>query len=99
MVFFGRLARSAHVKLHDHCHEPAGVGNAAMEQVRRLGLTERELEVLRHMANDASNRRIASVLFISPKTVSVHVTRILAKLGASNRGEAAAIARRIGLLD
>ncbi|RVX41408.1 regulatory LuxR family protein [Nonomuraea polychroma] len=94
-----QLARSAHVKLHDHCHEPAGRKSADQEQARRLGLTERELEVLRHMADGASNRRIASGLFISPKTVSVHVTRILAKLEASNRGEATAMARRLGLLD
>ncbi|MGE5831258.1 MAG: LuxR C-terminal-related transcriptional regulator, partial [Micromonosporaceae bacterium] len=62
-------------------------------------LTGRELEVLRLVADGLSNRRIAERLFISPKTASVHVSRIIAKLEASNRMEAAALARRLGLLD
>lgn len=49
------------------------------------------------MAAGRSNRRIAEELFISPKTVSVHVSNILAKLGVSGRGEAAALAHRLGL--
>jgi DNA-binding CsgD family transcriptional regulator len=63
----------------------------------RLGLTSRELEVLRHLADGATNQDVASALFISPKTVSVHVSRILAKLGLTNRTEAAALAHRLGL--
>jgi DNA-binding NarL/FixJ family response regulator len=43
-----------------------------------------------------SNREIADKLFIAPKTASVHVSNILAKLGASSRTEAAAIAYRQG---
>ncbi|GII94942.1 helix-turn-helix transcriptional regulator [Sinosporangium siamense] len=61
-------------------------------------LTGREREVLRLVANGMSNRAIAAELFISAKTVSVHVSNILAKLHASSRGEAAAVARRSGLL-
>jgi len=45
-----------------------------------------------------SNREIASVLFIAPKTASVHVSNILGKLGAASRTEAAAIAHREGLI-
>ena len=60
------------------------------------GLTPRELEVLRLMAEGHTNREIGSVLFISEKTVSVHVSRVLAKLGAANRHDACAIARRMG---
>jgi ATP/maltotriose-dependent transcriptional regulator MalT len=60
----------------------------------RGALTEREGEVLDLICAGATNRRIAQQLFISEKTVSIHVSRILAKLGAANRGEAAAIARR-----
>ena len=44
-----------------------------------------------------TNREIGAALFISEKTVSVHVSRILAKLGAANRAEAATIAHRLGL--
>ena len=62
------------------------------------GLTPRETEVLRLVATGASNAAIAAELFISAKTVSVHVSSILAKLGAASRGEAAAIAHRRGLL-
>ena len=62
-------------------------------------LTSREREVLRLVAEGKSNSRIAESLYISPKTASVHVSRIIAKLEVSNRGEAAAVARRLGLLD
>lgn len=61
-------------------------------------LTAREAEILTHVAAGRTNGEIAKLLFISTKTVSVHVSRILAKLGASGRTEAAAIARRRGLL-
>ena len=62
------------------------------------GLTSREREVLRLIAAGRSNREIASVLFIAPKTASVHVSNILGKLGAASRTEAAAIAHREGLV-
>jgi DNA-binding NarL/FixJ family response regulator len=62
-------------------------------------LTSREREVLRLVAEGYSNGRIAEALFISPKTASVHVSRIIAKLDVSNRGEAAALAHRLGLLE
>ena len=62
------------------------------------GLTPRESEVLALVAEGRTNRQIGEALFISEKTASVHVSRLLAKLGASNRGEAAAAARRAGLL-
>ncbi|NUW36121.1 AAA family ATPase [Nonomuraea sp. SMC257] len=64
-----------------------------------LGLTARELEVLRLVTAGRSNREIAGELVIAVKTVSVHVSNILAKLGAASRGEAAATAHRFGLFD
>jgi DNA-binding NarL/FixJ family response regulator len=64
-----------------------------------LGLSAREWEVLELVAAGRSNGEIAEVLFISPKTASVHVTHILNKLGVNNRVEAATIAVRVGAND
>jgi len=61
-------------------------------------LTAREREILALVADGRSNGEIGRQLFISTKTVSVHVSNILGKLGAAGRTEAAAIARRDGLL-
>ncbi len=61
-------------------------------------LTDREAEVLALLAEGRTNAEIAATLFMSPKTASVHVSHIIAKLGAGNRTEAAATARRQGLL-
>ena len=60
-------------------------------------LTPRETEILAQVAAGRTNGEIGKQLFISTKTVSVHVSNILGKLGASGRTEAAAIARRRGL--
>jgi DNA-binding CsgD family transcriptional regulator len=62
-----------------------------------LGLTQREAEVLVLVAEGRTNRQIGQALFSTPKTASVHVSRILAKLGVAGRGEAAAVAHRLGL--
>jgi DNA-binding NarL/FixJ family response regulator len=53
--------------------------------------------VLALLSQGATNRDIAEMLVITEKTASVHVSHILAKLDARNRGEAAAIARRLGI--
>jgi pentatricopeptide repeat protein len=62
-----------------------------------LGLTPREVEVLAELALGRTDRQIADELFISKKTVSVHVSNILRKLDATNRIDAAEIAQRAGL--
>ena len=61
-------------------------------------LTPRELEVLQLVARGLTNGQAGKQLYISTKTVSVHVSNVLAKLGASSRTEAAAIARQRGLV-
>ena len=63
-----------------------------------FGLTDREVDVLRELATGATNIEIGELLFISPKTVAAHVSHILTKLNAKNRGEAVAIAGPVGLL-
>jgi class 3 adenylate cyclase/DNA-binding CsgD family transcriptional regulator/tetratricopeptide (TPR) repeat protein len=62
-----------------------------------LGLTPRETEVLALVAGGRTNRQIGQALFITEKTASLHVSHILAKLGVAGRGEAAAVAHRLGL--
>jgi DNA-binding CsgD family transcriptional regulator len=71
---------------------------AARERRTADVLTGREAEVLSLIAEGRTNAEIAATLFMSPKTASVHVSHIIAKLGAGNRTEAAAMARRQGLL-
>jgi DNA-binding CsgD family transcriptional regulator len=89
------LARRARLDLTQHA--AAAAAAAAPTPAAQLGLTPREAEVLALVAAGRSNRQIAQALFISPKTVGVHVSNILAKLGVAGRGEAAAIAHRLGL--
>ena len=64
-----------------------------------FGLSGREREVLVQIARGRTNREIGERLFISQKTVGVHVGNILAKLGVSGRVEAAAVAIRLGLTE
>jgi len=61
-------------------------------------LTEREIEVLRHIAGGNRNRDIADQLFISEETVKVHIKHIMEKLGAADRTQAVAIAVRRGII-
>lgn len=61
-------------------------------------LSERELEVLRLLADGRSNREIATALFLAEGTVKNHVTNLLGKLGARDRTQAALRARDLGLL-
>ena len=62
-----------------------------------FGLTARELQVLELVGDGCTNREIGERLFMAEKTASVHVSRILAKLGVRSRTEAAAVAHRHGI--
>jgi DNA-binding CsgD family transcriptional regulator len=76
---------------------PAPAAEEPADPAGALGLTARERDVLRLVADGRTNRQIAEELFISPKTASVHVSNILAKLAVATRGEAAALAHRLHL--
>ncbi|MEU5714410.1 AAA family ATPase [Streptomyces sp. NPDC020403] len=75
----------------------SGAGAPGVDATASFGLTAREREVHRLVAAGYTNRRIAEELYISPKTASVHVSHILAKLNVASRGEAAALAHRFRL--
>ncbi|MBV9830095.1 MAG: AAA family ATPase [Marmoricola sp.] len=90
------LARRARLDLDETGGEDAAP-QPARDEVDVLGLTERELDVLTLIADGRANADIARSLFISPKTVSVHVSNILAKLQVRSRVEAAAVAHRHGI--
>ena len=83
------LARRARVRIEEAAPEP--------EPAAPLGLTPREHEVLLLVAEGLTNREIGERLYMSEKTASVHVSRILAKLEVGGRVEAAAVAHRLGL--
>jgi DNA-binding NarL/FixJ family response regulator len=64
----------------------------------RLGISERELEVLEHLAAGRSNKEIAQRLEVSPNTVKTHVAKLFEKLGARRRTQAILRARELGVL-
>jgi DNA-binding CsgD family transcriptional regulator len=64
-----------------------------------LGLTRREVEVLGHLAAGRTDRQIAESLFISKKTVSVHVSSVLRKLDVPNRVEAGRVGQALGVIE
>jgi DNA-binding NarL/FixJ family response regulator len=74
------------------------LGRRAAGRLERAGLTRRELEAVRLAAAGWSNREIGRELFLSERTVEMHVGNALAKLGCRSRGEAARKAAEMGLL-
>ena len=90
------LAKRGRLRLEQPVETPAAP-TAPSSAAVSLGLTQRELEVLVLVAEGQTNRQIGQTLFITSKTAGVHVSRILAKLGVTGRGEAAAVAHRLGL--
>lgn len=77
---------------------PTEVATHLAEHLSDESLTEREIDVLRHIAGGNRNRDIGERLFISEETVKVHVKHIMEKLGASDRTQAVAIAVRRGII-
>jgi DNA-binding NarL/FixJ family response regulator len=78
--------------------DPAAPGAGAEPPRRRVDLTERELQVLRGMADGKSNAEIGRELFVSEDTVKTHARRLFRKLGARDRAHAVASAFRAGLV-
>ena len=72
--------------------------SASVRQPVPHGLTPREVEVLQLVAQRWTDKEIAQALFLSPRTVTTHVTSILNKLGVASRREAGTVAMRDGLV-
>ena len=87
------LARRARVRIEADAPEVETDGTG----IDAFGLTAARARGARLVADGRSNPQIAEALFISRKTASVHVSNILGKLGVASRGEAAAVAHRLGL--
>jgi DNA-binding NarL/FixJ family response regulator len=77
---------------------PPEVAARLVEHLSDDKLTEREVDVLRHVAGGNRNRDIAQRLFISEETIKVHIKHIMDKLGASDRTQAVAIGVRRGII-
>jgi DNA-binding NarL/FixJ family response regulator len=90
------LAQRGRLRLDEQI-ESATAFREAPSPATSLGLTRREAEVLALLAAGRTNRQIGQELYITEKTASAHVSHILAKFGVTGRGEAAAIAHRLGL--
>jgi DNA-binding NarL/FixJ family response regulator len=82
-----------------HDGDPVGSRQAAPGALRHGTLTERELEVLALLGAGRTDNEIAELLFISPKTASVHVSNAKAKLGLATRVDVALWAKERGLID
>jgi predicted ATPase/DNA-binding CsgD family transcriptional regulator len=75
------------------------LGRRAARELDGPGLTRRELEVLRLVAVGRTNREIARELFLSPRTIDMHVRHVLAKLDCRSRTEATSKAHALGLVE
>ena len=74
---------------------PDGFGPIAVTAIKKLGLTERETEVLCWLASGKTNQEIATILGLSFFTVKTHVTNILHRLDVDTRTAAAAVLFRV----
>lgn len=77
---------------------PPEIASQLLEHMSDEVLTEREIEVLKEVADGNRNREIAERLFISEETVKVHIKHIMEKLGASDRTQAVSIGLRRGII-
>jgi DNA-binding NarL/FixJ family response regulator len=78
-------------------HIPSEIATKLIERMNTPELSDRELEVLRHMANGMNNQKIGTALNVTESTVKFHINRILSKLGVGDRTQAVLVALKRGL--
>jgi DNA-binding NarL/FixJ family response regulator len=88
------LAERARLELSSAAGPAADTAPSRPAAEDPFGLTPRERQVLALLAEGATNRQIGASLYMAEKTASVHVSRILSKLGVQGRTQAAAVAHR-----
>lgn len=98
LIAGGFLALGAYVGARAIAAPHAKPFDGNPQAVAALGISPRELEVLGEILAGRSNQEIAERLGVSPNTVKTHVARLLEKLGAKRRGDAAARARELGIV-
>lgn len=94
------VATAAHVVENPGSFTAPGLGSALQRRAARqkVNLTDREAEILRHLADGLTAKEIATKTYIAESTVKAHVSRLYEKLGASNRAQALMHAMELGLL-
>jgi DNA-binding CsgD family transcriptional regulator len=98
LVALGFLVLGVVIGVRVLAPRPPSVFDGNPKGQEALGISDRELEVLRELAAGHSNKEIARRLDVSPNTVKTHVARLFEKLGASRRTEAIRRARELGLV-
>jgi DNA-binding NarL/FixJ family response regulator len=79
-------------------HIPAAIAQRLVDHIRQDAISEREVQVLQHVASGKRNKEIAAELSIAEDTVKMHVRNILSKLNVSDRTEAVTVALRRGII-
>lgn len=92
------FAAVRHVASGGTALSPAAAASLATDPAPSTSLTEREIEILKRVADGASNRDVAAALYISEATVKTHLVHIYDKLGVSDRTAAVTTALRAGII-
>jgi two-component system, NarL family, response regulator len=93
-----QIIEAIHAVLAGRTYIPSQVGEKLASRVNTDALTDKELQILKQIADGLSNKQIAKALFISEGTVKFHSNSIYAKLGVASRTEAVKIATARGLV-